>query len=114
MKAVAAGLGLPNNYFEDKCYPPINIISFWHYFPHPAKTDSWGVGPHTDYGMWTFLLQDDVGGLEAEITEGKWTDVKPIPGSVNIIFGYLFSINSTCMLCFFAINKSLLLDSIEA
>ncbi|KAJ7376592.1 hypothetical protein OS493_033753 [Desmophyllum pertusum] len=72
MKAVAVGLGLPDNYFEDKCSPPINLMSFWHYPLHPAETDSWGVGPHTDYGMWTFLLQDDVGGLEAEITEGKW------------------------------------------
>ena len=101
MKAVAVGLGLPDNYFEDKCSPPINLMSFWHYPLHPAETDSWGVGPHTDYGMWTFLLQDDVGGLEAEITEGQWTDVNPIPGSVNITFGYFVSINSAYIRHFF-------------
>ena len=88
MKAVAVGLGLPDNYFEDRCSPSINLLSLWHYPLHPAETDSWGIGPHTDLGMWTFLLQDDVGGLEVEITEGQWTDVKPIPGSVNITFSY--------------------------
>ena len=83
-KALAVGLGLPDDYFVDKCSPPMSVLSFWHYLPYPADTDSWGVGPHTDYGMWTFLLQDDIGGLEVEITEGQWVEVKPIPGSVLI------------------------------
>ena len=82
MKAIAVGLGLPHNYFVDKCSLPMSILALWHYPPHPAETDSWGVGPHTDYGMWTCLLQDDVGGLEVEITEGQWVEVKPIPGTV--------------------------------
>ena len=82
-KALAVGLGLPDDYFVDKCSPPMSILAFWHYPPYPADTDSWGVGPHTDYGMWTFLLQDDIGGLEVEITEGQWVEVKPIPGSVH-------------------------------
>jgi len=82
-KALAVGLGLPDDYFVDKCSPPMSILAFWHYLPYPADTDSWGVGPHTDSGMWTFLLQDDIGGLEVEITEGQWVEVKPIPGSVQ-------------------------------
>ena len=75
-KAWAVGLGLPDDYFVDKCSPPMSILAFWHYPPYPADIDSWGVGPHTDYGMWTFLLQDDIGGLEVEITEGQWVEVK--------------------------------------
>lgn len=82
-KALAVGLGLPDDYFVDKCSPPMSILAFWHYLPYPTDTDSWGVGPHTDSGMWTFLLQDDIGGLEVEITEGQWVEVKPIPGSVH-------------------------------
>ena len=82
MTAIAVGLGLPHDYFVDKFSPPLSILALWHYPPHPADTDSWGVGPHTDYGLCTFLLQDDVGGLEVEITEGQWVEVKPIPGSV--------------------------------
>ena len=83
-KALAVGLGLPESYFADRCSPPMTILAFWHYPPYPTDTDSWGVGPHTDYGMWTFLLQDEVGGLEVEITEGQWVEVKAIPGITHI------------------------------
>ena len=81
MKALAVGLGLPDNYFDKKFSPPTSTLLLAHYPPHPADTDSWGVGPHTDYGMCTFLLQDDIGGLEVEITEGQWIEAKPISGS---------------------------------
>ncbi|XP_078355081.1 putative iron/ascorbate oxidoreductase DDB_G0283291 [Oculina patagonica] len=87
MKAIAVGLGLPDDYFVDKCSPPMSILALWHYPPHPADTKSWGVGPHTDYGMWTFLLQDDIGGLEVEIAEGDWVEVKPIPGTFVVNLG---------------------------
>ncbi|XP_078361361.1 uncharacterized protein LOC144645678 [Oculina patagonica] len=87
MKAIAFGLGLPVDYFVEKCSPPTCVLALWHYPPHPADTDSWGVGPHTDYGMWTFLLQDDVGGLEVEIAEGNWVEVKPIPGTFVVNLG---------------------------
>ncbi|XP_020628837.1 probable iron/ascorbate oxidoreductase DDB_G0283291 isoform X2 [Orbicella faveolata] len=87
IKALAVGLGLPEDYFVDKCSPPMSILAFWHYLPYPGDTDSWGVGPHTDSGMWTFLLQDDIGGLEVEITEGQWVEVKPIPGTFVVNLG---------------------------
>ena len=82
MKAFAVGLGLPDNYFDEKFAEP--TLALLHYPPHPADTDSWGVGPHTDYGMCTLLLQDDIGGLEVEVTEGQWIGAKPIPGSSDI------------------------------
>ena len=85
MQALAVGLGLPENFFDEKFSQPTkSALSLWHYPPHPADTDSWGVGPHTDYGLCTFLLQDDVGGLEVEITERQWIEVKPIPGRVQL------------------------------
>lgn len=80
MKAFAVGIGLPDDYFDDKLNSR-SILGCFHYPPHPAGTKSWGVGPHTDYGMFTFLLQDEIGGLEVEITEGQWIDAKPIPGN---------------------------------
>ncbi|XP_078361377.1 putative iron/ascorbate oxidoreductase DDB_G0283291 [Oculina patagonica] len=82
MRAIGVGLGLPDDYFVERCSPPMGVLALWHYPPHPADTDSWGVGPHTDDGMLTFLIQDDVGGLEVEIAEGNWVEVKPIPGSL--------------------------------
>lgn len=81
MKAFAVGLGLSDNYFDEKLNAQCTL-GLLHYPPHPADTDSWGVGPHTDYGMFTFLLQDDVGGLEVESTEGQWIDANPTPGNL--------------------------------
>ena len=87
MKALAIGLQLPENFFDEKfSKPTFKTLALMHYPPHPAETDSWGVGPHTDYGMCTFLLQDDVGGLEVEITDGKWIEAKPIPGTQKTLF----------------------------
>jgi len=85
MKAFAVGLGLPDNYFDEKFAEP--TLALLHYPPHPADTDSWGVGPHTDYGMCTLLLQDDIGGLEVEVTEGQWIEAKPIPGTFVVNLG---------------------------
>ena len=91
MKAFAVGLGLPDNYFDEKFAEP--TLALLHYPPHPADTDSWGVGPHTDYGMCTLLLQDDIGGLEVEVTEGQWIEAKPIPGSSDIRKDGIFSMS---------------------
>lgn len=56
----------------------------------PAKSRQ-GVGPHKDSsGMITYVLQDDVGGLEVLNSDGEWIPAKPIPGSlvVNIAQGF--------------------------
>ena len=67
----------------------------FHYPPHPTSKDDpevWGVGRHTDYGMLTVLLQDDVGGLEVETKDGLWTDVPPVPGALIINVGDMVEI----------------------
>jgi len=45
-----------------------------------SSIDRWGVGEHTDYGLLTILLQDDVGGLQIKTSKG-WIEAPPIPGS---------------------------------
>ena len=42
------------------------------------------LGYHTDPGVLTLLLQDDVGGLQAESTEHGWIDVAPEPGTIVV------------------------------
>jgi isopenicillin N synthase-like dioxygenase len=46
---------------------------------------------HTDAGVLTILLQDDAGGLQAEI-DGEWIDVPPLAGALNINVGDLMQI----------------------
>ena len=83
MSAIAKGLGLPADFFAAEIFnPPSYQFALWHYPPRPGCTDEgpWGVGPHTDYGVLTLLLQDEVGGLQRQTKNGKWIDIEPIPG----------------------------------
>jgi isopenicillin N synthase-like dioxygenase len=42
------------------------------------------LGHHTDLGLLTLLIQDDVGGLQAQSTEHGWIDVEPRPGTLVV------------------------------
>lgn len=42
------------------------------------------LGHHTDLGLLTLLIQDDVGGLQAESAEHGWIDVDPRPGTIVV------------------------------
>ncbi|KAL1536068.1 deacetoxyvindoline 4-hydroxylase-like [Salvia divinorum] len=52
--------------------------------PEPDKT--LGFGSHTDSGFLTFLLQDEIGGLQV-LHKDRWVDVPPSPGSLLVISG---------------------------
>ncbi|PFX20698.1 putative iron/ascorbate oxidoreductase [Stylophora pistillata] len=78
MKGLALGLKLNDDYFHDKFNPAFPMMALWHYPPVPGDIDSWGVGPYTDYGVLTLLMQDGVGGLQVETRCGDWIDIPPI------------------------------------
>ncbi|MEJ7596289.1 MAG: 2-oxoglutarate and iron-dependent oxygenase domain-containing protein [Kofleriaceae bacterium] len=80
MSAIARALGLAADYFARTCMQdPTLLFRIFHYPPTPS--DAWGVGEHTDYGILTLLLQDDVGGLEVR-SRGAWISVPPEPGAL--------------------------------
>jgi isopenicillin N synthase-like dioxygenase len=45
------------------------------------------LGHHTDLGLVTLLIQDDVGGLQAHSGEHGWIDVEPRPGTIVVNLG---------------------------
>jgi isopenicillin N synthase-like dioxygenase len=49
-----------------------------------AELGDVALGHHTDLGLLTLLIQDDVGGLQAESGEQGWIDVDPRPGTIVV------------------------------
>eukprot|EP00262_Sarcandra_glabra_P017927 TRINITY_DN6281_c0_g1_i1.p1 TRINITY_DN6281_c0_g1~~TRINITY_DN6281_c0_g1_i1.p1 ORF type:complete len:368 (+),score=32.48 TRINITY_DN6281_c0_g1_i1:247-1350(+) len=62
----------------------IMVCHYYPYCPQPELTV--GIPPHTDPGVLTVLLQDQIGGLQLKRGE-EWVDVKPVPGAVVINVG---------------------------
>lgn len=52
-----------------------------------AELGPTALGYHTDPGVLTLLLQDDVGGLQAESTTHGWIDVPPLDGAIVVNLG---------------------------
>ena len=87
MQGLALSLGLDKDIFVSLFDPPFPLLAIWHYPPLPGDSDSWGIGPHTDYGALTILLQDEVGGLQVQPAGEDWVDVPPVRGT-DVTFGH--------------------------
>jgi isopenicillin N synthase-like dioxygenase len=80
MAGIALSLGLEEPYFADHyTADPLILFRIFNY-PVAPRSDSWGVGEHTDYGLLTILKQDGTGGLQVRSRSG-WLDAVPVPGS---------------------------------
>jgi isopenicillin N synthase-like dioxygenase len=82
-RSLALSLDLPEDYFTGGLAEPSCTVRLLHYTPHPAdaKINQLGAGAHTDWGLITLLLQDDVGGLEVRNAAGEWLRAEPIEGT---------------------------------
>ncbi|ALJ12328.1 MULTISPECIES: isopenicillin N synthase family dioxygenase [Sphingomonadales] len=89
MGLIALSLDLPETYFADGLAEPLFNSRLLRYAPQPetAAFNQIGAGAHTDWGMITILLQDDVGGLEVENAAGEWIAAPAIPGTFVINLG---------------------------
>lgn len=80
MAVIARSFDQPADYFaRTSMQDPTLLFRIFHY---PAGSDEgWGVGEHTDYGVLTLLLTDDVPGLEV-FSRGTWRPIAPQPGAL--------------------------------
>ena len=103
MELFALALNLPRNFFEDKIdthqsslrllnYPQIETVSSGSHKSSDAIKIR--ASEHSDYGIFTILMQDEVGGLQIRRSENlkrlsKWEDVKPLKDHFVVNIGDL-------------------------
>ena len=90
MQISARGLGLPDDWFDDKVGRPMATLVAQHYpaLDEPPEAGALRSGAHTDFGTITLLLTEDrPGGLQIQGTDGAWHDLVPIPGTFIVNLG---------------------------
>ena len=88
LRALALGLGQPLEHFDRVVLPrgdPHLKIIRYPAQPRDADTGQ-GVGMHHDSGLVSFVLQDDVGGLQVDL-DGKLVDATPRTGTYVMNLG---------------------------
>jgi isopenicillin N synthase-like dioxygenase len=90
----ALSLDLPQSYF-DAAFAFMGCVLMFNYYPKLerdlAQPTRWNFSPHTDYGAFTILLQDALGGLQVRNAAGQWIDAPPVPGTFVVNIGDMFA-----------------------
>ena len=93
LRAIALGLGQPEHFFDPTTSPhPEVLVKVIRYPAQDVAADTGqGVGLHHDSGLVSFILQDDVGGLQVQIGDGL-VDATPMPGALVMNIGEMLQI----------------------
>jgi isopenicillin N synthase-like dioxygenase len=94
MRIFALGLGLTEDFFDDKIDRHISRLRVRNYPAQssPPVPGQIRAGAHSDYGSLTILAAEDrPGGLQVCNAEGDWVDVPIVPGCFIINIGDLLA-----------------------
>ena len=96
MSAIALGLGLDEQFFDQYVVKGDNNLRLLHYPPVKKEVFERNkgqvrAGAHTDYGSVTLLWQDGRGGLQVQSDNDEWKDVTPVEGTVVVNAGDLLA-----------------------
>ncbi len=84
-------LQLPAGFFTTRTDRSVDVFRIIRYQREageaPALDNQMRMGAHTDYGIFTILLADQVPGLQIVAPDGAWLDVVPATGAVVINIG---------------------------
>ncbi|CAF0837838.1 unnamed protein product [Rotaria sordida] len=93
-KLFALALNLDEHWFDNKINEHRSALRSLYYpsFPSSLPENQYRSSPHTDYGAFTILKQDSIGGLQVQNRlNNKWIDVPFIDNSFVINLGDLMS-----------------------
>lgn len=88
LRALALGLGLPIDHFDSAVLPrgdPHLKLMRYPDQPETEQSDQ-GVGLHHDSGLVSFVLQDEVGGLQVQLDD-ELVEAEPRPGTYVMNLG---------------------------
>ncbi len=90
-QAFALALHLPESFFSDRHNQQHHTLRLLHYPPlkQVPKPGQVRAGEHSDYGSFTLLFQDEVGGLEVCTAEGEWIGAPYIRDTIIVNTGDL-------------------------
>lgn len=92
LRAVALALGQPAEHFDPVVEPDPEVLVKVIRYPAPQDGKAQqGLGLHHDSGLLSFILQDDVGGLQVE-RDGRLIDVTPLPGAYVLNLGEMLQV----------------------
>lgn len=81
-------LSLPLDYFDAFFVTPHVTLSMLHYPQQRTLGDrQFGIAPHTDNALMTFLAQSNVPGLAVQMPSGRWRLVEKRPGTFLVNTG---------------------------
>ena len=112
MGLLAEGLGLGAGKFKELTFSDARAF-VGHCYPYCPQPDlTVGITSHTDPGIVTVLLQNQIQGLQVRHGE-EWVDVKPLPGGLIINIGDFLQVTNFFFLFFFfffffALNENLM------
>lgn len=91
LRAMALGLDLPENRFDEFFSQPISQLGLQYYqaLPPTAKAQASNIDAHTDECPITILAQGEVSGLEVRRKDGVWISAPVVPGAYVINVGDL-------------------------
>jgi isopenicillin N synthase-like dioxygenase/dienelactone hydrolase len=93
LQAFAMALGLDRDALNDQYRKPISQLRLLHYPAQDQAVDEMmGARSHRDVGMFTILLQDNVGGLEVCNAAGEWIVAPPIENTLIVNVGEMMKL----------------------
>ena len=90
VQLLALAIGLEDEHYFDQAFAdPLCTLRLLHYAKEESKPDDgiFACGAHSDYGMLTLLLTDEIGGLQILTKDGTWIDVPPRPTAFVVNLG---------------------------